>query len=90
MFYTPVSFVSFVFYFVFQVANNKFLKVLFNKFSLGNKTEGCGHDYVEINGERSVTSRVMPFKERLFLVYSAVKRSYITTNVNIFSLKNGK
>ncbi|XP_005755430.1 suppressor of tumorigenicity 14 protein homolog, partial [Pundamilia nyererei] len=34
-----------------EVANNKFLKVLFNKFSLGNKTEGCGHDYVEINGE---------------------------------------
>uniref|UniRef100_A0A3Q4GUK8 ST14 transmembrane serine protease matriptase b n=1 Tax=Neolamprologus brichardi TaxID=32507 RepID=A0A3Q4GUK8_NEOBR len=31
---------------------NKFLKVLFNKFSLGNKTEGCGHDYVEINDER--------------------------------------
>ncbi|XP_039878647.1 suppressor of tumorigenicity 14 protein homolog [Simochromis diagramma] len=35
-----------------EVANNKFLKVLFNKFSLGNKTEGCGHDYVEINDER--------------------------------------
>ncbi|XP_035769250.1 suppressor of tumorigenicity 14 protein-like [Neolamprologus brichardi] len=35
-----------------EVASNKFLKVLFNKFSLGNKTEGCGHDYVEINDER--------------------------------------
>lgn len=52
-----------VFYFVFQVANNKFLKVVFNKFSLGNKTEGCSNDYVEINGKRSVTRSVMPLKK---------------------------
>lgn len=38
--------------FDFQVAKEKFVKVDFKKFFVGNQSEHCPHDYVDINGER--------------------------------------
>lgn len=41
--------------FDFQVAKEKFVKVDFKKFFVGNQSEHCPHDYVDINGERWVS-----------------------------------
>lgn len=39
--------------FLFQVSKEKFVKIQFNKFFMGNLSEQCVRDYVEVNGKRS-------------------------------------
>lgn len=44
-----------------QTTKDQFLKVQFNTFLLGNDSDGCPDDYVEVNGQRSVQAPVLQF-----------------------------
>ncbi|XP_030589845.1 suppressor of tumorigenicity 14 protein-like [Archocentrus centrarchus] len=50
-----------------EVANGKFVKVQFKTFFVGNQSEQCLHDYVDINGERLCGSRL---KSRVITIKS--------------------
>lgn len=40
----------------FQTSKDQFVKVQFNKFLLGNYSDGCPNDYVDVNGRRLINS----------------------------------
>ncbi|XP_035769249.1 suppressor of tumorigenicity 14 protein-like [Neolamprologus brichardi] len=44
-----------------EVAKEKFVKVDFKKFFVGNQSEHCPHDYVDINGERLDNDMIFVF-----------------------------
>ncbi|XP_030589843.1 suppressor of tumorigenicity 14 protein homolog [Archocentrus centrarchus] len=64
-----------------EVAKEKFLKFQFNKFFVGNQTEQCLHDYVEINGERlcgsDLKSTVLTIKSNKVTIEFNSDSSYV-------------
>lgn len=46
----------------FQTSEDQLVKVQFNKFLLGNYSDGCPNDYVEVDGRRSVLGNVLQFQ----------------------------
>lgn len=63
----------------FQTTKDQFVKVQFNKFLLGNHSDGCPNDYVEVNGQRSAQGRVLECSDYclfcfFFLVFLICKR----------------
>lgn len=49
-------------FFYFQASEDQLVKVQFSKFLLGNYSDGCPNDYVEVDGRRSVHGNVLQFQ----------------------------
>uniref|UniRef100_A0A3Q3C994 ST14 transmembrane serine protease matriptase b n=1 Tax=Haplochromis burtoni TaxID=8153 RepID=A0A3Q3C994_HAPBU len=64
-----------------EVAKEKFVKVDFKKFFVGNQSEHCPHDYVDINGERlcgnGLNSRVITIKSNKVTITFNSDSSYV-------------
>ncbi|XP_039878646.1 suppressor of tumorigenicity 14 protein-like [Simochromis diagramma] len=64
-----------------EVAKEKFVKVDFKKFFVGNQSEHCPHDYVDINGERlcgnGLNSRVITIKSNEVTITFNSDSSYV-------------
>ncbi|KAL3975054.1 hypothetical protein ACER0C_023680 [Sarotherodon galilaeus] len=64
-----------------EVAKEKFVKVDFKKFFVGNQSEHCPHDYVDINGERlcgnGLNTRLITIKSNKVTITFNSDSSYV-------------